>query len=268
MSQSPLILVTNDDGLLSPGLRAAAEALDGLGELLLVAPATQQTSMSRAFTHGPGVGVIERTEVQVGDHTVNGYAVTGSPALAVTHGLLELAERPVALCVSGVNYGENIGGSIGISGTVGAALEASSYGIPAIAVSITVEVSEWRSFGTLDWAPTMHFTRLLATQTLADGMPDGVAVLNLNVPRTATAGTELRKTVQSGQPYYVRRRPAQPRPLDQPYLFPLEKVVDRDRLEPGSDIQAVVHDQVASVTPLTRQLTAPTDWQPRKSPGY
>jgi len=51
--QSPLILVTNDDGLLSPGLRAAAEALAGLGELLLVAPATQQTSMSRAFTHGP-----------------------------------------------------------------------------------------------------------------------------------------------------------------------------------------------------------------------
>ena len=263
MSQSPLILVTNDDGLLSPGLRAAAEALDGLGELLLVAPATQQTSMSRAFTHGPGVGVIERTEVQVGDHTVNGYAVTGSPALAVTHGLLELAERPVALCVSGVNYGENIGGSIGISGTVGAALEASSYGIPAIAVSITVEVSEWRSFGTLDWASTMHFTRLLATQTLADGMPDGVAVLNLNVPRTATAGTELRKTVQSRQPYYVRRRPEQPRQLDQPYHFPVELAVDWDHLEPGTDIHAVVHDQVVSVTPLTRQMTADTGWQPR-----
>ncbi|HXP57963.1 MAG TPA: 5'/3'-nucleotidase SurE [Streptosporangiaceae bacterium] len=263
MPPSPLILITNDDGLLSPGLQAAAEALADLGELLLVAPATQQTSMSRAFTHGPGVGVIERTEVPVGDGAVPGYAVTGSPALAVTHALLELAERPVALCVSGVNYGENIGGSIGISGTVGAALEASTYGIPAIAVSITAQPSEWRSFGTVDWASTKHFTRLLATQTLEEGMPDGVSVLNLNVPRAATPATELRKTVQSRQPYYVRRRPEQPRQLDQPYHFPVELAVDWDHLEPGTDIHAVVHDQVVSVTPLTRQMTADTGWQPR-----
>lgn len=263
MPPSPLILITNDDGLLSPGLQAAAEALADLGELLLVAPATQQTSMSRAFTHGRGVGVIERTEVQVGASAVPGYTVTGSPALAVTHALLELADRPVTLCVSGVNYGENIGGSIGISGTVGAALEASTYGIPAIAVSITAQPSEWRSFGPVDWAPTMHFTRLLASQTLEDGMPGGVSVLNLNVPRKATSGTELRKTVQSHQPYYVRQRPDQPRRLDQPYQFPIEPVVDWDRLESGSDIHAVVHDQVASVTPLTRRMTADTTWQPR-----
>ncbi|HEX3753322.1 MAG TPA: 5'/3'-nucleotidase SurE [Streptosporangiaceae bacterium] len=262
MPRSPLILITNDDGLLSPGLQAAAEALADLGELLLVAPATQQTSMSRAFTHGRGVGVIERTEVQVSGSAVPGYAVTGSPALAVTHALLELAGRPVTLCVSGVNYGENIGGSIGISGTVGAALEASAYGIPAIAVSITAQPSEWRSFGAVDWAGARHFTRLLATQTLQEGLPDGVSVLNLNVPRTATPATELRKTVQSHQPYYVRRRPDRPRPLDQPYHFPIEPTVDWDRLEPGTDIHAVVHDQVASVTPLTRQMTADTGWQP------
>jgi 5'/3'-nucleotidase len=261
--RSPLILITNDDGLLSPGLQAAAEALADLGELLLVAPATQQTSMSRAFTHGRGVGVIERTEVRVGGSAVPGYAVTGSPALAVTHALLELADRPVTLCVSGVNYGENIGGSIGISGTVGAALEASAHGIPAIAVSITAQPSEWRSFGAVDWAGARHFTRRLATQTLQEGLPDGVSVLNLNVPRTATPATELRKTAQSHQPYYVRRRPGRPRPLDQPYQFPIEPAVDWDRLEPGTDIHAIVRDQVASVTPLTRQMTADTAWQPR-----
>jgi 5'-nucleotidase len=111
----------------------------------------------------------------------------------------------------------------------------------------------------------MHFTRRLAVQTMADGMPDGVSVLNLNVPRTATPGTELRKTVQSHQPYYVRRRPDRPRRLDEPYQFPIEAVVDWDRLEPGSDIHAVVRDQVASVTPLTRELTADTSWQPRPS---
>jgi 5'-nucleotidase len=259
---SPLILVTNDDGILSPGLQAAAEAVAGIGDLLLVAPATQQTSMSRAFARDAGTGVIERVEVPVGGRAVTAYAVSGSPALAVTHAVLELADRPVALCVSGVNYGENIGGSIGVSGTVGAALEAGTHGIPGIAVSVTVQVNEWRTFGTIDWTAARHFTRLLATQVLEEGPPDGVSVLNLNVPRSATADTELRKTVQSRQPYYVRRRPTPARPLDQPYQFPVDVVVDWNTLEPGTDIYAVVRDQVASVTPLTWRMTADTDWEP------
>ncbi|MGD0698432.1 MAG: 5'/3'-nucleotidase SurE [Trebonia sp.] len=262
MPQSPLILVTNDDGILSPGLRAAAEAVADLGELLLVAPSTQQTSMSRAFSHDAEAGLIERVEVPVGGRAVTAYAVSGSPALTVTHALLELAGRPVGLCVSGVNYGENIGASIGVSGTVGAALEAANHGIPGIAVSVTVQVGEWRTFGAVDWTAAMHFTRLLATQVLADGLPDGVSVLNLNVPQGATAGTELRKTVQSRQPYYVRRPPDPARPLGQPYRFPVDKVVDWDTLEPGTDIHAVVRDQVASVTPLTWRMTADTDWAP------
>jgi 5'-nucleotidase len=262
--QSPLILVTNDDGIASPGLRAAAEAVAELGELLVVAPATQQTSMSRAFTHDAGSGAIERVEFAVGDCTVPGYAVTGSPAVAVTHAVLELAERPIGLCVSGVNYGENIGRSIAVSGTVGAAMEAAGHGIPAIAASVTVQVSQWRTFGAVDWTAARHFTRLLAAQVLAEGMPDGVSVLNLNVPQSATADTELRKTVQARQPYYVRRRADRARPLDQPYRFPVDVVVDRDRLEPGTDIHAIVSDQVASVTPLTWRMTADTDWAPRR----
>ena len=85
MPQSPLILVTNDDGIRSPGLLAAAEAVVGLGDLLLVAPSTQQTSMSRAFTHDARAGVIERVDLAVGGCAVPAYAVSGSPALVVTH---------------------------------------------------------------------------------------------------------------------------------------------------------------------------------------
>jgi hypothetical protein len=77
----------------------------------------------------------------------------------------------------------------------------------------------------------------------------------------------LRKTVQSHQPYYVRSRPSPPRPLDTPYEFAVKVVVDRDRLEPGTDIHAVVCDQVASVTPLTWRMTADTDWVPRQAAG-
>ena len=98
---------------------------------------------------------------------------------------------------------------------------------------------------------------------LDEGLPDGVSVLNLNVPRSATTRTELRKTVQSRQPYYVRSRPSSARRLDEPYQFAVEVVVDWDRLEPGTDIHAVVRDQVASVTPLTWRMTADTGWEPR-----
>ncbi len=262
MPEPPLILVTNDDGFGSPGLRAAAEAVADLGELLLVAPATQQTAMSRAFVTDPGAGVVKQVAMQVAGRAVPGYAITGSPVMAVTHAVLELAPRPIALCVSGINYGENIGGSIGVSGTVGAAFEADAHGIPAIAAAITAQVSEWRTFGTVDWSAATHFTRLLARQVLADGMPAGVSVLNLNVPRSATTRTELRKTVQGPEPYYVRCRPDPPRPLDQPYQFAVDVSIDPGRLEPGTDIHAIIHDQVASVTPLTWQQTATTDWTP------
>ena len=262
MPPTPLILVTNDDGIQSPGLLAAAEAVAGLGDLLLVAPATQQTSMSRAFTHDARAGVIERVDVPVGGRAIPGYAVSGSPALVVTHAVLELADRPIALCVSGINYGENIGGSIAVSGTVGAAMEAGSHGIPGIAASVTVQISQWRTFGAVDWTGARHFTRLLAAQVLAEGLPDGVSVLNLNVPQSASADTELRKTAQSRQPYYVRHRPELARRLDQPHQFPVNKAVDWDTLEPGTDIHAVVRDQVASVTPLTWRMAADTDWEP------
>jgi len=265
--EPPLILVTNDDGVHSPGLRAAAEAVADLGDLLLVAPVTQQTAMSRAFVTDAGAGVVQRVTILVAGRTVPGYAVSGSPVMAVTHAVLELAERPIRLSVSGINYGENIGSTIGVSGTVGAAFEADAHGIPSIAAAITAQVSEWRTFGTLDWTAARHFTRLLARQVLDQGMPEGVSVLNLNVPRSATTRTELRRTVQSQQPYYVRRGPASARPLDQPYQFPVEVVVDRDRLEPGTDIHAIVCDQVASVTPLTWQMTAHTDWMPPAGTG-
>jgi 5'-nucleotidase len=258
----PLILLTNDDGLRSPGLLAGAESVADLGDLLIAAPATQQTSMSRAFVSGEGVGAITRHDLQVASRTVPGYSVVGSPVLAVTHALLELADRLPDLCVSGINYGENVGGALGVSGTVAAALEAEAHGIPGIAASVQVDVTAWRSFADLDWTAARFFTRLLAEQVLADGLPDDVAVLNLNVPRAATVDTELRRTVQSRQPYYVHSLPDGDRVSTDPLRLSIAAVVDQDRLEPDSDIRAAICDGVASVTPLSWSMTARTAWQP------
>jgi 5'-nucleotidase len=259
----PLILVTNDDGLHSPGLLAAAESVSDLGDLLIVAPATQQTSMSRAFVTGDDIGAIERHDLRVAGRTVAAYSVVGSPVVAVTHALLELADRPPDLCLSGINYGENVGGALGVSGTVSAALEAEAHGVPGIAASVQVDVASWRKFDDLDWSAARHFTRALARQVLADGLPSDVAVLNVNIPRDATPNTEIRRTVQSRQPYYVHSLPEGTRIPTDPLRLRIAATVDADQLEANSDIRAIVCDGVVSVTPLSWSMTAHTDWQPR-----
>src|SRR5260370_12373625 len=117
--------------------------------------------MSRAFVTDAGAGAVERVTLHIAGRAVPAYAVSGSPVMAVTHAVLELARRPIGLCVSGINYGENIGGAIGVSATVGAAVEADAHGIPAIAAAITAQVTQRRAFGAVDRAPPPPLTRLL-----------------------------------------------------------------------------------------------------------
>jgi len=265
MDGRPLILVTNDDGLDSPGLAAAAEAVADLGELLLAAPATQQTSMSRAFVTGPAVGAVQPREISVNGETVTGYAVTGTPVQAVAHALIELAGRRPELCVSGINYGENVGADLTISGTIGAALEAHAYGVPGVAVSLQADISEWRTYGERDWAAAKHFTRRFARQVLAEGLPDDVALINVNVPHGATPRTQVRRTRQSRRRYYVHVHPG-PRTLADPVRLRIRTLVEPDLLEPDSDVRAVACDGVVSVTPLTWSMTAATGWQPAAGP--
>ena len=263
MAPRPLILVTNDDGIRSPGLLAAAEAVVDLGDLLVAAPATGQTSMSRAFSGAPGVGVVEQVTLEVAGREVPAYSVVGTPAQAVTHAMLELTDRTPDLCVSGVNYGENIGGGLGISGTIGAAMQAVAFGMPALATSLQVDVADWHSRDERDWSAAVHFTRMLAAQLLAEGLPDPVAVVNLNVPFSATVETELRLTTQSRLAYYVHIAPQQ-RDLATPHRLSIRTNVDLPLIEPGSDVEAVVLDKVVSVTPLTWSMTAESDWRPSR----
>lgn len=118
----PLILITNDNGIQSPGLFAAAQAVADMGKLLVSAPLSQQTGMPRAFPRHPGLGTIKEFELNINGKPIVGYGVDGSPAFAVAHGVLELADRKPALCISGINYGENLGQSLPRSGIVGAVL--------------------------------------------------------------------------------------------------------------------------------------------------
>jgi 5'-nucleotidase len=254
----PLILVTNDDGLYSPGLQAAAEAVAALGDLLIVAPHTQQTGMSRALPTGDGVGIIEPTTLSIQGASYPAYGIHASPALAVIYAVLELAPRQPDLCISGINYGENIGMTISASGTVGVALEASVWRIPALAISRGAPLHYHRAheYGPLDWTTARSVTRLLAEKVLRHGLPLEVDALNINVPDRATPQTEIRLTVQSRQAHVYFSTPGK-RDLSKGFALPLMDTVDRRTLEPDSDIQAFLYDEVVSVSPLTGRLAAP-----------
>lgn len=260
-TDSPLILVTNDDGIGSPGLQAAVAAVRSLGELVIAAPRWQQTSVGRSLP-ASSTGRIYEDTLEVNGERILAYAVEGSPAQVVQHAILELVPRTPDLLVAGINYGENLGVGITVSGTVGAALEAAAFGIVGLAASLGVEKQHHRSHSPeVNFDAAAYFTARFARLLLAQELPFDVDLLKLDVPSSATTETPWRLTRVSRQRYFVpiaSRESA----LSLPSPMDYEQDVDADRLEPDSDIYAFAIDRVVSVSPVSTDLTSRIDLSP------
>jgi 5'-nucleotidase len=257
----PLILVTNDDGIESPGLRAAAEAVADLGDVLVVAPSQQQSSMGRSLW-GDRDDRLHAREFSIAGRMVTAYACNGAPALTVLHAIHALcSERPPALLVAGINYGENLGCNVTLSGTVGACLEAASLGVPALAVSLQTDIELHYRYGDVNWSAARHFARRFAKRLLAERLPPDADVLNVNVPRNATEETPCKLTHLSRQSYFSIRMES-PHSESRIRDGQVGVYLDRSRVEEGSDIQALAYEQVVTVSPLSLNLTSRT---PRES---
>jgi 5'-nucleotidase len=254
----PLILITNDDGITSPGLRAAAYAASPLGEILIVAPSRQWSGSARSLPHDIR-GSISRRRLDVEGKQIMAYQVDGSPAAAVLHALLEVAPRRPALLISGINYGENIGADITMSGTVGAALEGAVNGLPALAVSLqTPKETHTQPSDAVDFTAAIHFTQLFARHLLEVTLPFDVSVLKLDVPSSATPDTPWRLTRVSRHTYFAPVRPQRKR-LAEPAQIDYEAIAHPERTEPDSDVYALAVDRVVSVAPLSHDLTSRVD---------
>lgn len=255
----PLILVSNDDGIDSPGIRAAVEAVMPWGDVLVVAPRRQQSSTGRGLG-GSRDARLESADFRVAGRTITAFTCDATPAQTVLHGLNVLgAERWPDLIVSGINYGENLGTNISLSGTVGAALEAASVGIRALAVALQTDTAFHHHYGEVDWRTAAHFTRHFAGQLLTMGaLPPDVDVLNVVVPEGATPATPWRITRQSRHPYFSAQLPHTGRDARIGDAN-IGVFCDRDAIEPDSDIAAILRDKVVSVTPLSLDSTSRTD---------
>lgn len=254
----PLILLTNDDGIDSPGLWAMAEAVEGFGELLIAAPATQQTSMGRAFPRTGQLGIIKEKDISVNRKKLCGYGIYGSPAYAVDCGVLELAERKPDLCLSGINYGENLGTNLTCSGTVGAVLEASTHQIPGIAFSIPAEVGIQRSrqYPQVDWEAAKKVVRYWACRLFAEKEISGTKWLNINMPDEIPSPEEYCFTRQSMQNYFDFLKPSK-RDYSKRYEFQSVINYREEELDERDDIYAVCVKKRTSVTPIVHDLTVP-----------
>jgi len=256
----PLILITNDDGIRSRGLLAAASACDTLGDLLIAAPALQQSAVGRAKPPTSSGRIFEE-QLIVNGRTLLGYAIEGTPAQVVEHAVTELAQRRPTLVVSGINFGENIGEGITTSGTVGAALEAASLGLPALATSLQTDPKHYFTHDAeLDFAIAAHFVRRVAEAMIRHGLPKDTDLLKLDIPSHATIDTPIRWTRLSRHRYfYPVPKPRQA--LNDPSPMGFVQQADPAVLAPDSDVRAVVLDRVVSVTPLIIDMTAPIDRQ-------
>jgi 5'-nucleotidase len=254
----PQILLTNDDGIRSPGLWAAAEALSELGFVSVAAPREQSSGAGRSMPVTSD-GKLQKEQVVVNGKTWTVYAVGGTPAQAVQHGILELMESPPDLVVAGINYGENLTIGVTISGTVGAALEGAALGIPSMAVSLEMSKDFYLSYSDeIDFSAAKHFTRLFASLLLNHDMFEDVDALKVDIPCDANPGTEWRVTRLSRHPYYVPVAPRRTN-LDDANPMGFEIVLDKDAVESSSDVRAMAVDRVVSVTPLSLDLTSRVD---------
>ncbi|NQY67557.1 MAG: 5'/3'-nucleotidase SurE [Flavobacteriales bacterium] len=170
----PLILITNDDGYDSPGIRTLIDLLKKKGDVIVVAPLTHQSAMSHAITTLIPITYqeIEKTE------SYKEYSCKGTPVDCVKLALSELVERKPDLVVSGINHGSNSSTNVIYSGTMAAAIEGSVSGIPSLGISLQDNSLD------ADFTACVHYTELLVDKVL-NGSWDKTICLNVNVPKAA-----------------------------------------------------------------------------------
>src|SRR5271169_2205431 len=231
----PNILITNDDGIRAPGLRALVEALAGLGTVTVVAPSSERSAAAQSLTLRQPIYCDQIAEGE--------YAIEGTPADAMILAFHTLLKEKPDLVVSGINRGGNMGENVYYSGTVGAAMEAAINRVPAIAVSVSYRGKDF------DYAPAARFTRSLAPIILKEGLPTGV-ILNVNVPQTWKG--EVRFTRQSSK---ITRNLLKPGtdPRGRRYYWLHEQHLV-EGIEPDTDI-AAIREGAISITPLVLDHT-------------
>jgi 5'-nucleotidase len=251
----PQILLTNDDGIRSPGLWSAAASLSDLGFVTVTAPRDQSSGAGRSLP-STSDGMIHEERMQVNGQEWSVFAVGGTPAQSVLHGVLEVLKCKPALVVSGINYGENVATGVTISGTVGAAMEAASLGIPAMAVSLEADAKYHLSYSAeVNFSVAAHFTAQFGRMLLEKKFPADVQLLKVDVPWDATIDTPWQVTRLSAQRYYEPFAPNRTS-WDEPGAIGYREAGQLENEPEDTDVYVLRKKHWVSVTPLSLDMTS------------
>ncbi|MEK6153395.1 5'/3'-nucleotidase SurE [Flavobacteriaceae bacterium 3-367] len=242
--QKPLILVTNDDGISAPGLRALVRLMNEIGDVVVVAPDSPQSGMGHAITLD---NMLYSKKVRTDQPNTEEYSCSGTPADCVKLALQELLDRKPDICISGINHGSNSSINVIYSGTMSAAIEAGIEGIPAIGFSLCDY--SWSA----DFGPGSAAIKKIVMEALENGIPRGV-VLNVNIPKLKEEEIKGVKVCRQARANWKEKFDKRTNPNGKEYYWLTGQFELLDKGE-DTDEWALAHGYI-SVVPTQFDLTA------------
>lgn len=243
MENKPLILVSNDDGITSRGIRKLVELMKTLGDVVVVAPDSPQSGMGHAITVGNTLRLTSNSIFE----GVEAYECSGTPADCVKLAKYQvLTERTVDLVVSGINHGSNSSISVLYSGTMSAAIEAAIEGTPAIGFSLC----DYDHGAELSHVDDAILT--ITQQALKNGMPKGIA-LNVNIPHKQNEKIRGIKIARQAKARWEEQFDRRIDPNGRPYFWMVGNFINHDKGE-DNDEWAIANNYV-SVVPCQFDMT-------------
>jgi len=249
------ILISNDDGVFAPGIFATKEALEDLADITVVAPSENNSGVGRhlsMFKH------LNLSSCQLEDG-FKAYHVSGTPSDSVAVGINYVMDKKPDLVVTGINTGVNISKcDITSSGTVCAAIEAVALGVPAIACSVFLDESSFKQdekgnyFLDVDFSLAKRILHDLVEKVLDKGFPEGVDLLNLNIPSTCISD-EIKITTLSEKMLIKKVIDSVDDDGNETIMLTPELIKEYDE---GTDGYCLIVDKRPSLTPLNLDLTA------------
>ena len=240
----PLILVTNDDGITAPGIRALISVMSEIGTVVVVAPDKPQSAMGHAITLNSTLFI---NKVSKENAAITEYSCSGTPVDCVKLAVNEILHRKPDLCVSGINHGSNSSINVIYSGTMSAAVEAGIEGIPAIGFSLLDY--DWNA----DFDAIKSSIRKITLEVLEKGMPENI-VLNVNFPKLKENEIKGIKICRQAKAIWMEKFDKRITPQGKDYYWLTGEFVNQDKGE-DTDEWALENGYI-SVVPVQFDLTA------------
>jgi 5'-nucleotidase len=240
--RKPVILISNDDGITAPGIRALVEAVKDLGRVVVVAPDSPQSGMGHAITIGDPLR-LHRSDIFDG---IESWECSGTPADCVKLARDKILQDKPDLCLSGINHGPNHSINVIYSGTMSAAMEAAIEGIPSAGISLFNFAHD------ADFTVAASVARSVAIKMLGQKMPPHT-LLNVNVPNVTTATYKGVKICRQAYARWEEQFDSRKDPRGNDYFWMVGKFINMDK-GTGTDVEALA-DGYASVVPVTIDFT-------------